>query len=429
MTTPESSPSQNIEAARLCDTIARRYNWEHILYPIIFNNTPGASETMARVLEALALGGQTPTQLRALQEFAADHTPDEAIPPPTPEDYNIDPDVLTTLHNWSNGTLQCIDFMNSERQNLTHSHLRKNIDLQWLIVCSGVDKGIAHPAVAHAFTAITNAYMQMGDELDAGWIDNDCGTSPNMLFVSSHKDLSLMRIGLDRQQMVAWIQQHIDDFPRWFAYGMPGFTLSHETPIQNLPNGDVRALLGDYAINTTTQRIRRSIAVYGNHINKSQRATHGLTNREIAGEIATHEIGHFAHFNRVPLVWLRDYWLPAITAEQIDVSEYVASRTNHTDKLREDFCDSLTLYRHEPAELMYKSLGRMQALNALLQRYPDDLITMWGPHIQKIDNSIHRISYKQLFVSRGVKWHARLVASQQPSLSHQTRGAGGSGGI
>lgn len=428
MLSPES-PHPNTEAAYLSETLARRYNWERILDPIIFHNTPGASESIALVLQAMARGGETPTQLRALREFTPRSVEALAAPPPTPEDYIIDPDVLNTLGRWSKDTLRCTEFMNSGRSAVTHSHIRKNIDLQWLLVCSGVESGTAHPAIAHAFTAITNKYMRMGDEADAAWIDNDRTESPNTLFVGNHKDLSLIRIGLDRRQTAGWVQEQIEDFPRWLTDGMSGFTLSHETPTQKLPNNYMRIVLGDYAVNATRHRMRRSINVYANHLGKSPRAAHGLFNIQIAGELATHEIGHFAHFNRVPLVWLRDYWLPAITAEPVDVTEYVARQDNPTTKLREDFCDSLTLYRHEPAELIHKSTARMRALNTLLQRYPDDLIDTWAPHIQTIHNEIHRISYKQLLVSYGVRWHARLVASQQPSPNHQTRGAGGSGGI
>lgn len=412
MTTPESAHNPNGESAHLSDTIARRYNWEQILYPVIFNNTPGATENIARVLHAITHGGETATQQRSLREFNPGDK--EALAAPPPETYAIDPDIKKKTEDWAAGTLRCASFMNNQRKALIEEHIGRNIDLQWLLTCGGVDTGTAHPAIAHAFTAIGNKFMEVGDALDDAWIDYDRGESANTLFVGNYKDLGLLRLGLDRPQIAAWAQQQIDDFPRWLTDGIPGLSFSPETPTRPQPNGSTRIVLGDYAISGTTQRMLRSINIYSYHLNKSHRARHGLLNLEIAGEIATHEIGHFAHFNRVPLSWLRDYWLPAITTEPVAVTEYVANLNNPKDILREDFCDSLTLYRHEPAELIYKSTARMQALNTLLRRYPDDLLTNWAPHIKTIHNEIQRISYKQLFVAHGKKWHARLVASQQP---------------
>lgn len=407
-------PHSQLDTLRLQAVAA--WDWEHMLRGAMLDHD---HEAFATAVNALAAVSANPPRFRGHDEHkAALETLIATAPadrPPPPGALDIDPGLANTLDTWHTDNQACLPFLNQARRDIIHLYHRVLGDrLELLIMDSGWLENGCPPIVRHALTTIAREYMAGLDNLDSEWLHTDTTTAPNATFVGNYHDLSLLKLGLGRHETATWVQEQLDNFPHWMTAGIPAVTISPHTHTVQRTDGTWRTL-GDYAIAAEPPRMDRSINVYANLMAGSSMARQGYLNIEVAAAVIIHEIGHFAHFNRVPLAWLREHWLPAIRQERVSASPYVASKWNEgaTDEaMREDFCDSLKFYQHEPAELMGASKARMYALNELIGRYDTRLIDSWADSCRE-DNPRIRTEIKTLFLLNAARRRAQPEGQQQ----------------
>lgn len=304
------------------------------------------------------------------------------------------------IEDWTYLTECALAYTYGERNAAVEGHL-PNPQLTRLSVlieaAEAEEVGLPMP-IAKAMRRVFRNLCETFDQVDSQYLARKCAEPYDGPLISG---ADLLGAITDIEDPAAWVSRLPARFPGWYTHGLAAITIAESlddhhrvTNTDNIPFPSI----GEYDRSGRKITLLASPDEFGQSllptvIQGEERppmyATEAEARTKFRAEIqgaSDHEITHHAHCNTLPIRWLRK-WQAVLAAEKAVISVYTTLCRQQLSRERadiEDLCESVELYKNNPAYLFWNASQRFHLINELLQEF--------SPAVEDAYDEVSRLS-------------------------------------
>jgi hypothetical protein len=230
--------------------------------------------------------------------------------------------------------------------------------------------------IVYAFEKNVEMLMQEFDRKDAEYLQVSLQERPNMLFVGKQY---LAREATDVDDVDAWVRQRIERHPDTLTRGLGFFNFEDGIEGKKDDDNDKPPTIGLMGASENTMWVDVLKDYLAEFIKEDPSLADTVKRRRrlTIEDTIDHELTHYAHEQRLPIAWLRE-WHAITETEKINVTQYIEYRDSkdpgHRDNASEDLAESSALYLNKPGKLLAIAPLRFAILNKRDERYDESLV-------------------------------------------------------
>jgi hypothetical protein len=291
-------------------------------------------------------------------------------------DVETDQNLQSTIMAWLADTELALQLVDAERKRSLHFEsarrpIRRLAELAFIAGLSGGDTGKRNAYLfGRTLTAVATEHMARIDSQDEMWIIDSISNCRDELYLDNRA-----APGIEQVYSPTWVDTQRRELPPFMWHGLSSLRLTPEFLMTDT-DGTERMTGGIYSPHGSRTTRARGIELYYTVADRVAAHPDSEPADKLMSQWLIHEITHFAHYNRIPLQWLRR-WVGLCRWASTEISEYAtftAQQKGQAAGIREDLCDSTAMFVYEPAMLLLKSPERAQLLNELTGRYSPEQV-------------------------------------------------------
>ncbi len=332
---------------------------------------------------------------RLHEDLAHYHTAEK---PTSPERDVVHGDLFTAVYSWLTTTYQAMGLVSPDRAKklataLPSSQLEKLASLAHFAGLNGNQEGVTDGTIALALERAVAQRVITFESFDLTDLE-DSREHNRRLSVTGEQFLEATTGVSD---VTEWVDDMVNQWPAWFTRGLntvvimedmiPSGHVDNEPPqeMHTTQEETIRGNFGAWSQAERTLYIGGLKTVYnlalktdldqGTEEQEARIKAHRYV-RSLVEYTVRHEVTHNAHFNNIPVRWLRQ-WCDTTNQDETAITDYVRRVRQGPSQQRvrwEDLCDSAAEFKDEPFGLAAKSIGRFEELNALLEAYSPEVV-------------------------------------------------------
>lgn len=302
--------------------------------------------------------------------------------------------IIAEVKEWMDDTQAAMQLLSPSRTKhlLEVEGIKTTDQVASLINSISASADSLDPAIVRALKAVFDHACRQVDQQDAAFIAKEAKTRPNTLIVSG---LSHLEKTIEVPNVQEWVYKYVNRLPHWMIEGL-GF-LNFKPHLESLLTDTELDQAGlresDKALKAAGFKETGALMTVGKntvdisvgHVEIDELVKEGFDKEIIQGKLLSilpndivHELVHYAHYQTIPLSWLRG-WVKVAREEEVPVSTYTKAIKEHGTNtggspLAEELADSITKYTNNPVEFIFEASKRFAHIQQLLHTYPDGQI-------------------------------------------------------